>query len=419
MTDGAPPLPGDRYSCSIQKPTEVIAVGRNKTFFLLTVLVVLLAMAGCDSTPRAVAGDEHDHAAEETAATAQAGHGDEEGDGGHGEEEGHGEVVRLSDKEMREFGIELARAGSGWLDNFVELPGEIVINSDTMVHIVPPVSGIVRKVNKKLGDPVVAGEVLAELSSRELAELKVAYLSARERYNLARELFTREEALWKKQIVAEQDYLAARKALAEARIELRSSEQKLHSLGFSEEDLALQDDHPDVTFTRYKVTAPFSGTVIEKHITLGEMVKSDSEIFVIANLDTVWVDISIYQKDLPLIEKGQTVVIGAGHGLPPGRGIISYVGPIVGETTRTAPARIVLDNSAGRWRPGMFITAKIAVSREEVPLLVPRTALQTFEEKQVIFVLDEDGFEHRPVVGARSIPMFLSTLGAADGRGTV
>ncbi|MCB2181301.1 MAG: efflux RND transporter periplasmic adaptor subunit [Desulfobulbaceae bacterium] len=381
--------------------------------FLLLALFALIAAGGCDSagnataSPAAIEKDGHDHDEhtgdaehdERDDHDAKEEHGADSHDDVHGEavEGGHEDVVQLSEAERNEFGIEVSIAGPGRLTTFINLPGEIVINSDTMAHIVPRVSGIVRHVYKKLGDTVEAGEVLAELESRELAEMKVSYLSALERFNLAKELFDREEKLWNKKITAEQDFLTTRQVMAEARIELRSAEQKLHSLGFTEQHLASQKNHPDITFTRYKLTAPFEGTVIEKHITLGETVKDDSEVFIIADLRTVWADINIYQKDLPFIKKGQAVEIDQGHDISPVTGVISYVGPIIGESTRTAPARIVLDNLDGNLRPGIFITAQIATGDKEVSLLIPRSSLQTFEGKQVVFVLDEDGFEPRPV----------------------
>ena len=359
----------------------------NNISYLLALLAIF-TLSGCNTDRNAAAAEEvaqHNETATEV-------HDDE----GHAEEE-HEDVIKLSADQLDEFGIKLATAAPGKMLTFVDLPGEIVINTDTMVHIVPRVAGIVRKVNKKLGDRVKAGEVIAELESRELAEMKVNYLSARERFNLAQEIFNREEKLWHKKISAEQDFLNTKQALTEARIELRSAEQKLHSLGFSDDHLSKRENHPDITFTRYELRAPIAGTIIEKHVTLGETVKDDSGVFIIANLDTVWADIKIYQKDLSLIKLGQSVMIDPGHGLPPGQGTISYVGLIVDETTRTAPARIVLNNKDRNWRPGMFITAKIATGATDSGLVVPRSALQNFEGRQVVFVQDDDGLEPHPV----------------------
>jgi cobalt-zinc-cadmium efflux system membrane fusion protein len=335
------------------------------------------------------------------AAREEAGHKD---DPGHKEHDEHGEkdVVRLSDAELKEFGIEVGTAGPGNLKIQVSLPGEVMANADRLAHIVPRVSGVVREVRKSLGDRVRKGEVMAVLESRELADAKAAFLNATEKHALARANFTREEDLWKKRISPEQDYLQARQALAEVRIELRSAEQKLHALGFSDEYLAQLPSQPDMSYTRFEIVAPFEGTVIEKHISTGETRKDDAEVFIVADLSSVWVNLSVYQKDMPYIRKGQPVAVSAGHGIPDMGGVISYIGPLVGEQTRTAVARVELPNKAGNLRPGLFVTGLITVDSVPVPLLIPKTAVQTVEDKPSVFVKSGEGFVLRHVTTGRS-----------------
>lgn len=317
-------------------------------------------------------------------------------------EDTHGdEVVRLSAADLKEFGIELATAKSGALDQLVELPGEIVLNSDALAHVVPQVQGIVREVRKSIGDSVKSGEVMAVIDSRELAEAKATYLAAIEREKLALANFTREERLWQKKVTSEQEYLNAKQALAETRIGRNAAEQQLHALGFSETYLKELPQHPDTTYTRYEIRAPFAGTIIEKHLTLGESVSADAEVFTIADLSSVWVDINVYQKDLTQIRKGQTVSILIGHGIPTVSGKVAWVGPLVGEATRTAKARVILANPDGTLRPGLFVTAQVAVADTPVGIVIPKSALQTFEGRTVVFVQDEDGLEPKPVQTGR------------------
>jgi cobalt-zinc-cadmium efflux system membrane fusion protein len=156
----------------------------------------------------------------------------------------------------------------------------------------------------------------------------------------------------------------------------------------------------DVSLAPFEVVTLISGTVIEKHITLGEAVGRGGPAFVIADLSTVWVDITVYQRDLTRVAVGQDVVIYVGHE-PAGEGTISYVTPVVSETTRTATARVVLDNLDHRWRPGMFVTAEIVVSDALVAVAVARTALHTVHDRTVVFVETPEGFTPRPVTLGR------------------
>ncbi len=311
-------------------------------------------------------------------------------------------IVRLDEDEMEEFGIDTRVAGPGTLDVEIDLPGEIIQNPDRLAHIVPRVSGVVRKVYKNLGDYVKTGDVMALLESRELADLKSNFLARKERLALSESVFRREEDLWNKKISAEQEYLQAKRDLAEARIELRTAEQKLHALGLNENYLSRLPAEPDATFTHYEIVAPFSGTVVNKHITLGEALENNSEAFVIADLSSVWVNLSIYQKDLHSVRVGQKVVVSVKDHIPETSGAISYISPLVEETTRTAFARVVLSNAEGIWRPGLFVTGRIKIDNIEVPLIVPRTALQRIGERIHVFVRTEGGFEPREITPGRS-----------------
>jgi cobalt-zinc-cadmium efflux system membrane fusion protein len=143
----------------------------------------------------------------------------------------------------------------------------------------------------------------------------------------------------------------------------------------------------------YPIRSPFDGTIIDKHITLGEVVSEAAEVFIVADLSTVWVDLHVYQKDLMKIKKGQKVIISAGQTMPDAEGVISYVGPVVGAESRTALARVVLPNTTGIFRPGLFVTAKAAVDDVEADVIVPKSAVQTFGGNKCVFIKDEHGFE--------------------------
>ncbi|MFQ5514869.1 MAG: efflux RND transporter periplasmic adaptor subunit [Myxococcota bacterium] len=152
----------------------------------------------------------------------------------------------------------------------------------------------------------------------------------------------------------------------------------------------------------YPLKSLIAGTVIAKHITRGEAVSTESEAFVVADLSSVWVDLSVYQKDLDRLRVGQPVSIATGHAAPAAEGTISYLAPVVDEQTRTATARVVLPNPEGTWRPGLFVTGTVTVDRADVPVSIPRDAVQTLGDQTVVFVLDSDGLEPRPVRLGRS-----------------
>ena len=310
------------------------------------------------------------------------------------EEEGH---VLLSKDQALALGIGIAKAGPGKLETVVTLPGEIILNDDRVALVTPYVPGYVREIRKRRGDPVQKGEVMAVLESPELADAGTAYLAARERMILAKTTFRREASLWQKKISPEQDYLESKTALSAARIEARSARQKLMALGLSKASVDRLPNREDASLTRYEIVSPLKGQVLEKNLSLGEMVGSAAPVYRVADMGLVWVSINLLQKDLPNLKKGMDVQVWADDAVVPASGKLTFIGPLVGKETRTAEGRATISNPDGQWRPGLFVKARIQSGKEDIPLLIPKRAVQTLEGNPVVFVPAEGGFEATPV----------------------
>ena len=152
------------------------------------------------------------------------------------------------------------------------------------------------------------------------------------------------------------------------------------------------------SLTVYQLKAPIAGTVIERQISLGEYVSEQKPAFVIADLSTIWVDLSIYRQDLRRVRLGDEVLIDPDDGRGEIKGTISYIAPVGSSETQTALARILLPNSDGRLRPGLFATARLVLATRNVAVAVRVGAIQMLESKTVVFVReDDDKIEARPV----------------------
>ena len=397
----------------------------RKILFAALVPVILAAvLTGCGQQGE-IGADEQDHEKDEHVSGLEPAAGDElHGGDEHGAEielaageelhggDEHGAEIELTVEEITELGIEIAAAGPGSIGRTIDLPGEIKLNEDRVVHIVPRIGGIVREVRGHLGDEVKPGEIMAVIESRELADATAEYLASRERLALAGAVHDREKELWQKKISSEQEYLDARQVLAEARIANRSAQQKLLALGISDETLEEMSTQAESDFTRYEILSPAGGTVIHKRISLGEVLEENRDVFIVADLSSVWIDISVYQKDLAFVREGQEVSLSRGGAALAPKGTIGYVGPLLEHETRTALARIVLPNPDNDLHPGSFITAHISVESEEVPVAVPRDAVQTIDGESILFLPTDDGFEAHPVIAGRSSP---TTIQIASG----
>ena len=150
------------------------------------------------------------------------------------------------------------------------------------------------------------------------------------------------------------------------------------------------------SLVQYDVTSSINGTIISLHMTPGELIGDDKHIVMIANLNNVWAELNVYQKDLGEVKVGQTVEIASPQSNSIFKGKLFYISPIVNEATRTAIARVRLNNSKGIWKPGMFVSGKVYTTYKQVKVAVPPNAVQILDGQKVIFVGNEKGF--RPQV---------------------
>lgn len=148
----------------------------------------------------------------------------------------------------------------------------------------------------------------------------------------------------------------------------------------------------------YEVRSLIDGTVIEMHLTQGEVINDTNHDIVVADLSTVWADLNAFQKDLEDLEIGMEATITAGGRISPFTGKITWISPTFSESRRTAIARVIVANPKGLWRPGLFVNAEVITSSREVDVVVPKGALERFEGGPVVFVQTDDGFEPRPVL---------------------
>ncbi|CAN5502285.1 efflux RND transporter periplasmic adaptor subunit [soil metagenome] len=170
------------------------------------------------------------------------------------------------------------------------------------------------------------------------------------------------------------------------------------------------------SLTTYELKASLAGTVIDRQTTLGEYVSEQKPAFVIADLSTVWVDFSVYRRDLKRVGIGDQVLIDPADGGPPIDSKVSYLSPVGSSDTQSALARAVVPNSEQRLRPGLFVTGRLTLSEKTVSVAVKASALQTWENRTVVFVRNGGKFEARDVeIGERDPQLVEITFGVLDG----
>jgi len=143
------------------------------------------------------------------------------------------------------------------------------------------------------------------------------------------------------------------------------------------------------SLTKYSVKSLISGTVIEKHITMGEFVSEESEIFTIANLSTVWIDLAVYSKDAQFVKRGQRVIVEQIDSELKIEGKISFLSSLYDQQSRSFIARVVVNNLNNDWRPGTFVRGIVSIEKGKKVSVVAQNAVQTLNDETVLFIPGE------------------------------
>lgn len=146
----------------------------------------------------------------------------------------------------------------------------------------------------------------------------------------------------------------------------------------------------------YTLNSPLSGVVTERFTNPGEQAEGQP-LFTVADLSSVWVELSLFPRDRARVQPGQAVRVQAGDGVAPGEGRLVFVSPLGSSNTQSLSARVLLDNRDGRWTPGLYVQGEVAVAESRAALAVPAEAVQVLEGRPAVFVETTSGFEVRPV----------------------
>lgn len=283
----------------------------------------------------------------------------------------------------------------------VEVVGSVAFDQDQFAQVGPLIAGRVVSLSARVGDKVIAGQVLAEIESAEVGQAQGAYLSARATSRAAQANLKREVDLLRDRATSERNMEVAQAHAITEQANLSAALQRMLAIGLRAEDVRALETGK-VAAGRVPLIAPLAGTVIKREVTLGEAVQPAKDAFSVANLDRLWVQLDLFEKDLAAVNLDQAAELRTE--VVPGRVFkarVAYVGHVIDERTRTTPVRIEFHNEQGLMRPGQFVTATLRGDKDRVTtevLAVPRKAVLLVEGRPVVFIAAPDGtFARRAV----------------------
>jgi len=298
--------------------------------------------------------------------------------------------VTLTADAVARAGVKTAVAQSERAAQSLTVPGTVMSNAYRETRFNALVGGVVTRVSAELGSPVRRGEPLAVIFSNELAEAQMKYLSMRAMFEADRQKHERMEKLVALGAASRQELEEVTAVRAARETEVAAARQRLLLLGLSPEQVAQHTDASNINL-EVVVRSPADGVVIARSVNPGQVVGAGQELFVVADLRTVWAIGDLYDKDFGSVRVGSnaTITIPAAPGAVL-RGRVAYIDPRVDPATRTAKVRVEVPNQNGELRLGMYVTLAFESGAGEPRTVIPRRAVQSVGDRAVVYVPVED-----------------------------
>jgi membrane fusion protein, heavy metal efflux system len=320
-----------------------------------------------------------------------------------GEEEAEAERESISDRvqltpeALSHLSLEYVVAKEVALEPTLKVSAELMPVPDRHAEVGTLVSGRIAQVHVNVGDSVDAGTPLLDVDSPEVGRARAEFIRASAELEVARAAAAREEQLLEQRATSKREVEIAQGALKTARARFSAAQALLVTLGAS----GRPETAPEKA-ARVVLTSPVTGTVVARDAHVGRAVEPGGTLIEIVDLSELWLLADVYERDLRLVAEGQDVQVNV-QAYPDTSfsGIVDLIAGTIDERTRAAKVRVVLPNSDGHLRPGMFATARISGTHDHEPqraLAIPASAVQTIDDHRAVFVRLGDGlFELRRV----------------------
>jgi len=289
----------------------------------------------------------------------------------------HAELFTIPQEQMAHVQVLTVRPTT--LPRSLRLTGAVAYNSFRTTPVITQVSGPVSRVVVVPGQNVHQGEPMLYVASPDYSQLRTNYLKAKEAYALAQKAYARARDLYEHKAIAEQNLEQAQSAEVQASGDLASSQAALKVMGITDPD-ELVKGPPSF---EVPVRAPISGEVVEQDVSAGQLIQpGTTQCFMISDIGSVWVLVNIYQKDLPYVRVGDTVVIRTDTYPEAFHGRISYVAASLDPNTRTLQARIETNNPGEKLKKDMYVVATVDAGTIPNAIALPDAAVLRDSENQ-------------------------------------
>lgn len=341
-------------------------------------------------------------------------------------------LLTLSPAQEQTIGLTEEVATIRQVPSTVGLTGKVQAATPLLSHVYSLVSGQAMQVPVSLGEPIHPGQTLAVVRSDQVGQIETDLLQAmlqldqdlkqaQVQLELSQKAYQREAKLFNARVSAKADVESAQaqyqkdqaalsgiKARRQATIQTYQARLSLYGLGGNVAQQVVITRHISPYTT---IHASRNGILIERNINTGELVDPAKELFLIADLSTVWIVGNVFEQDIHAVKHGQPVDVKL-NSLPntSHMGIVDLVGAMLDPQTRTLDIRVEVPNPNMALKPNMFARMSILTGQRNV-LAIPKTAIQQNGDHTYVYVpVAAHQYEERPVNVTMTDDPFVEVL---------
>ena len=260
--------------------------------------------------------------------------------------------------------------------NTVHTTGTVDWNNDRTTPAITQVSGPIVRIVAEPGNKVAEGQPLLYVNSPDVTNAIATYKHARIHQDLDQRTLARSADLLAHHAIAQKDYEAAESDLNDASTDVQNSLQALKIFGITEQEIEAAQQAGTAISPQLAVRSPIAGVVVQKLVSPGLLIQAGATIcFLISDVSTVWVQGHVFDRDLPSVHVGDSVVESNPSLAEAFHGTVEYVGAMLDPATRTTPVRIVTRNPGGVLKKDMFVDAVIHTRTTRNVLVAPISAV--------------------------------------------
>lgn len=296
------------------------------------------------------------------------------------------DIVELRSDQIALAGIELGNISMKKIGNSIRTNGLVSATPQNVAFVSAPMGGFVKNTELIPGNPVTKGQTIAIIENQDFVDIQQNFLEAKNKLSFAKAELDRHTSLYREDVYSEQNLQQTTVEYKNMEGLVKALEQKLIMIGIDPSELKEENISSTVN-----LKSPINGYLRSVNVNIGKYVSPTDVLFEIVNNDILFLELTLFEKDVDKAVKGQKIKFYINNGNDEYEAVITQPGKSVSDD-RTFKVFATVTKATEKLLPGMYVNAVIEETSAELPVL-PSDAVVSFDDKDYVFIFDKNKTE--------------------------